>query len=47
MTGDQATSESPARGPLCPNCREPLRSNLRQEQVIPEGGTADGLACRK
>ena len=40
MTGDQATSESPARGPLCPNCREPLRSNLHQEQVIPEGGTA-------
>ena len=43
MTGDQATSESPARGPLCPNCREPLRSNLRQEQVIPEGGTAVGV----
>jgi len=35
VTGDQATSESPARGPLCPNCREPLRSNLCQEQVIP------------
>jgi hypothetical protein len=43
VTGDQATSESPARGPLCPNCREPLRSNLRQEQVIPEGGTAVAL----
>jgi hypothetical protein len=40
VTGDQAISDSPARGPLCPNCREPLRSNLRQEQVIPEGGTA-------
>ena len=31
--------KSGARAAL-PNCREPLRSNLHQEQVIPEGGTA-------
>jgi hypothetical protein len=40
VTGDEVTSESPARGPLCPNCRESLRGNLRQEQVIPDGGAA-------
>ena len=40
MTGDEVTSESSAREPLCPNCRESLRGNLRQEQVVPEGGTA-------
>ena len=40
MTGDHATSDSSARGPICPNCREPLRGNLRQEQVIPQGGHA-------
>ena len=36
MTGDQVTSDSSARGPLCPNCRESLRGNLRQEQVVPQ-----------
>ena len=40
MTGDEVTSDSSARGPLCPNCRESLRGNLRQEQVIPQGGVA-------
>jgi hypothetical protein len=40
VTGDHATSESSARGPICPSCREPLRDNLRQEQVIPQGGLA-------
>ena len=40
MTGDEVTSESSAREPLCPNCRESLRGNLRQERVVPEGGTA-------
>ncbi len=35
MTGDGS-----ARGPLCPNCRESLRGNLRQEQVVPQGGLA-------
>ena len=38
--GDEVTSESSAREPLCPNCRESLRGNLRQERVVPEGGTA-------
>ena len=37
MTEDQATSDSSSRGPICPNCREPLRSNLRYEQVVPQG----------
>ena len=40
MTGDQVTSESSAREPLCPNCRESLRGNLLQERVVPESGTA-------
>ena len=40
MTGDEVTSESSAREPLCPNCRGSLRGNLRQERVVPEGGTA-------
>ena len=40
MTGDQVTSDSSARGPLCPNCRESLRGNLRQEQVVPQDGAA-------
>jgi hypothetical protein len=40
MTGDHATSDGSARGPICPGCREPLRGNLRQEQVTPQGGFA-------
>ena len=40
MTGDQATSDGSARGPICPSCRESLRGNLRQEQVVPQGGFA-------
>lgn len=40
MTGDHATGDSSARGPICPSCRESLRGNLRQEQVIPLGGFA-------
>ena len=45
MTGDQASTDSPARGPICPNCREPLRGNLRYEQVVPQGqGPAPEMA---
>ena len=40
MTGDHATSDSSAHGPICPSCRGPLRGNLRQEQIIPQGGLA-------
>jgi hypothetical protein len=39
MTGDNPTSESSSGGPTCPNCRKPLRSNLRQERVIPQETT--------
>jgi hypothetical protein len=35
-----------ARGPICPSCREPLRSNLHQEQVIPKGGVAESPTLR-
>lgn len=34
------TSDSSADGPICPHCQQPLRGNLRQEQVIPQGGLA-------
>jgi len=37
---ENATSEDSSHGPVCPHCREPLRSNLRQEQVTPQQ-TAD------
>jgi len=40
VTGDKVTSDSSVRGPLCPNCREPLRGDLHQEQVVPQGGVA-------
>ena len=33
VTVEYATSEDPSYGPVCPHCREPLRGNLRQEQV--------------
>jgi hypothetical protein len=36
------TTESSSSGPTCPNCREQLRDNLRQEQVIPKGTTDPG-----
>jgi hypothetical protein len=42
MTGENPTSESSSAGPTCPNCREPLRANLRQERVIPQGATDPG-----
>jgi hypothetical protein len=36
VTAENAISDSSSRGPVCPHCREPLRSNLRQEQVTPQ-----------
>ena len=36
VTVENATSEDSSHGPVCPHCREPLRSNLRQEQVTPQ-----------
>jgi hypothetical protein len=33
---DENLANSPA-GPICPNCREPLRTNLRQERLAPPG----------
>jgi hypothetical protein len=36
VTGENATDDSSSRGPVCPHCREPLRGNLRQEQVTPQ-----------
>lgn len=42
MTVENATSEDSSQGPVCPHCREPLRSNLRQEQVTPQATTAPG-----
>lgn len=42
MTGGNAASDSSSRGPVCPHCREPLRDNLRQEQVTPQETTEPG-----
>ena len=39
---ENATSEDSSHGPVCPHCREPLRSNLRQEQVTPQQTTDPG-----
>jgi hypothetical protein len=36
VTAENATSEDSSHGPVCPHCREPLRGNLRQEQVTPQ-----------
>ncbi len=36
MTGESTGSESLSSGPICPNCREPLRGNLRREQIFPQ-----------
>jgi hypothetical protein len=41
MTED-ATSDGTSRGPVCPHCREPLRVNLRQEQVTPPEANGSG-----
>jgi len=38
VTGDHATSDGSARGPVCPGCRESLRGSLRQELLTPQGG---------
>ena len=40
VTGDPATGDSPAHGPLCPHCRASLRDNLRQDHLVPQGGVA-------
>lgn len=40
VTGDLATGDSSAHGPLCPHCRASLRGSLRQEPVVPQGGLA-------
>ena len=42
VTGENATDGSSSRGPACPHCREPLRGNLRQEQVTPQETTEPG-----
>ena len=46
MTGENATSESSSGGPAYPNCREPLRGNLRQEQITPQGTTRTRTCAR-
>lgn len=40
VSGDHESGDNSARGPVCPHCREPLRGNVRQEQVVPPGGLA-------
>ena len=46
MTEGNETGENPAGGPNCPNCRQALDGNLRQQQISPAGtaGTGPGLA---
>lgn len=36
-------SDGLAGGPLCPNCRQPLRGSLRQEQITPQSAIEPGL----
>ncbi len=35
---DEKLASSPV-GPICPNCREPLRTNLRQDRLAPPGSS--------
>jgi hypothetical protein len=42
VTVGNATGESSSHGPVCPHCQEPLRANLRQEQVVPQGMPGPG-----
>jgi hypothetical protein len=42
VTGENAAGVSSSGGPMCPNCHEPLRGNLRQEQIIPKEVTEPG-----
>jgi hypothetical protein len=42
VTGENAASDSPSPGPLCPHCREPLRGNLRQQLLTPQDTTDPG-----
>jgi hypothetical protein len=42
VTEENQTSDDSSRGPVCPHCREPLRGNLRQEQVTPQDGSGSG-----
>ncbi len=41
MTED-ATKGGTSEGPICPNCRNPLRGTLRQEQVTPKTESGSG-----
>jgi hypothetical protein len=42
VTAENANSEDSSHGPVCPHCREPLRGNLRQEQVTPQAPAEPG-----
>jgi hypothetical protein len=42
VTVENTAGEDSSHGPVCPNCREPLRSNLRQEQVTPQEPAGPG-----
>jgi hypothetical protein len=42
VTGENAIGNGSPSGPVCPHCRESLRSNLRQEQVTPHETTETG-----
>jgi len=42
VTMENAAGEGSSHGPVCPHCREPLRSNLRQEQLTPQEPAGPG-----
>jgi hypothetical protein len=37
MTEDSGLGDGPAPAPTCPGCRQPIRANLRQEPIVPQG----------
>ncbi len=37
MTEDKAPGDGSSRGPICPDCKQPIRGKLRQEQIVPRG----------
>lgn len=37
MTEDSGLGGGSSRGPICSNCRRPIRGNLRQARMVPQG----------
>ncbi len=37
MSENNGVGDGSSRGPMCPNCDNPIRGRLRQEQIVPQG----------